>query len=312
VARAGRKREVAAWLWLLIASVAAFELLADMWIRAAVPSDRSWEEASAFLHGRFEGSDRIVAAPSWVDPVVRSHVGDLLSLQAAAPSDLAGFDRVWELSIRGASTRDTAADLEAQLGRVRVRMWRVSTEDVRYDFVEQVAQAEVELIHDGVPQPCPWREAPTGQGGLGRGPMAPERRFVCDPGRPWLWVGPTVLADLELTPRRCIWQHPAGSEPVRVTFHDVPLADRLVVHGGIDYENERWRAGSPVTLRVWISDRLVGELVHHDGDGWSELEIPTANLGVDRATVRFETVTEDPRARLFCWSASTRAARGAR
>ena len=301
-------QRVAAWLWLLVASVASLELAADLWIRGAVPTEDSWDAASTFVHTRFKANDRIVAAPSWADPVVRSYVGDLLSLRAAAPSDSAGFDRVWELSIRGASTRDTAPDLEAQLGRVRVRMWPVSTDDVRYDFVQQVAHANVELIHGDASRPCPWLKAPTGPGGLGRGPMAPERRFVCDAGRPWLWVGPTVLADLTLTPRRCIWQHPVGSDPVRVTFEDVPLADRLVVHGGIDYENERWRAGSPVILRVWISDRLVGELVHHDGDGWSELEIETGKLGFDRATVRFETVTEDPKARLFCWSASTRAA----
>ena len=140
--------------------------------------------------------------------------------------------------------------------------------------------------------------------------MTPPERFVCDPRRPWLWVGATVLADLELQPRRCIWQHPAGTEPVRVTFPDAPLGERLVIHGGIDYNNERRRTYSPVTLRVWIEDRLAGELVHHDGDGWSSIGIDTSELDLERATVRFETSTTDPRARarFFCWAASTRAA----
>jgi hypothetical protein len=92
-----------------------------------------------------------------------------------------------------------------------------------------------------------------------------------------------------------------------VTFPDAALGERLVIHGGIDYNNERRRIYSPVTLRVWIDDRLAGELVHHDGDGWSSIDIDTSELGLGRARVRFETTTKDPRARVrfFCWAAST-------
>ncbi|MGB8222104.1 MAG: hypothetical protein WCF10_05930, partial [Polyangiales bacterium] len=85
--------------------------------------------------------------------------------------------------------------------------------------------------------------------------------------------------------------------------------DRLVVHGGIDYNNERQRVHGPVVLRVWIDDRLAGELIHHDGDGWSGIEIDTSELALDRAVVRFETTADNPSARLFCWSASTRSDR---
>jgi len=138
--------------------------------------------------------------------------------------------------------------------------------------------------------------------------MTPEERFVCDPRRPWLWVGATVLTDLELQPRRCVYQHPAGVDPVRVTFRDAPIGERLVVHGGIHYESERSRAHEPVTLRVWIDERLVGELVHRDGDGWTGMEIDTSGLGRERAKVRFETTASNPEARLFCWAASSRSA----
>ena len=66
-----------------------------------------------------EPTDRIVAAPSWIDPIVRHHLGDLLSLRLAAPSDLAGIERVWEVGIRGATTRaETRAALRS-LGRLR-------------------------------------------------------------------------------------------------------------------------------------------------------------------------------------------------
>ena len=304
MAEAGRKLSLAAWVWVLIAGLAVFELVAHPLIRAAVPSDESWEAASAFVRARYQAADRIVAAPSWADPIVRSHLGDLLSPRAAAPGDPAGIDRIWELGIRGATTREESPALERDFDGVRVRMWRVSSDEVLYDFVENIENAEVELAATDGSKPCSWMSAPPTPGGLGHGPMTPTERFVCDPHRPWLWVGATVLQDLELQPRRCIWQHPAGADPVRVTFPDVPLGERLVIRGGIDYQSERRRVHSPVTLRVWLDDQLIGELVHHDGDGWAGIDVDTSSLGLERAQLRFETTAPDPTARLFCWSAS--------
>jgi hypothetical protein len=289
----------------LIAGLAVFELVAHPLIHAAIPSEESWEAAAAFVRTRYESTDRIVAAPSWADPIVRNHLGDLLSLRMAAPGDVAGIGRLWEVGIRGAGTRDEPPALEADFDRVRVRMWPLSNDELLYDFVDAIANAEVELLGADGSKVCPWVKVPSARGGLGRGPMAPPERFVCDSRRPWLWVGATILSDLELKPRRCIWQHPAGTDPVRVTFADAVLGDRLLVHGGIDYQAERQRMHAPVSLRVFVDDQLVGKLVHRDGDGWSALEIDTSKLGLERAKVRFETSADDPGARLFCWSASS-------
>jgi len=305
VAGARRKRSLAAWVWVLIAGLAVFELVAHPLIHAAIPSEESWEAAAAFVRARYESTDQIVAAPSWADPIVRNLLGDLLSLRMAAPGDPAGIGRLWEVGIRGAGTRDEPPALEADFDEVRVRMWPLSNDALLYDFVDEIANAEVELLGADGSKVCPWVKAPSARGGLGHGPMTPPERFVCDSRRPWFWVGATILSDLELRPKRCIWQHPAGTDPVRVTFADAVLGDRLLVHGGIDYQAERQRIHAPVSLRVWIDDQLVGELVHRDGDGWSGLEIDTSELGVERARVRFETTADDPSARLFCWSASS-------
>ncbi|MBW2379451.1 MAG: hypothetical protein JRG70_07835, partial [Deltaproteobacteria bacterium] len=152
---AGRKLSLSAWVWVLIAGLAVFELVAHPLIRAAIPTDDSWAAATAFVRARYQAADRIVAAPSWADPIVRSHLGDLLSLRMAAPADPAGVDRVWELGIRGATTRDEPPNLEEDFGGVRVRMWLVSTDRVLYDFVENVDQAHVELVVADGPQDAP-------------------------------------------------------------------------------------------------------------------------------------------------------------
>ncbi|MBW2509030.1 MAG: hypothetical protein JRE81_10400 [Deltaproteobacteria bacterium] len=305
MAEAARKLSLASWAWVVFAALAAFELLADPVIRAAIPREEAWRQASAFVRERFEPNDRIVAAPAWVDPIVRGELGDLTELRIAALPDRAGVGRVWELGIRGATTFDAAPALERNFAGVRVRMWPVESPKIIYDFVTRIREAEVEIDTDAGPLACAWTRGRAAPGGLERGPMMPAERFVCDRARPWLWVGPTILADLELQPRRCIWQHPAGPDAVRTTFIDVPLGERLVVRGGIDYQVARRRSHAPVTLRVWIDDEIAAELVHHDGDGWSGLDIDTsAHRGSD-ASVRFETTTSDPYARLFCFAAST-------
>lgn len=304
MAEAGRKLSLAAWVWVWIAGLAVFELVAHPVIRAAIPDDGSWDEAAAFVRARFEPADRVVGAPPWTDPIVRFHLGDLTSVRAAAPPDRGGIERVWELGIRGATTRDDPPSLEADFGDVRVRMWELAPPTVLYDFVEEIDEAVVELATDRGPHRCPWSVAQPGRGGLERGPMMPAERFICDRGRPWLYVGATILTDLELEPRRCIWQHPAGPEPVRTTFADVLLDERIVVRAGVDYQIARRRAFAPVVLRVWIDHDLQGLLVHRDGDGWVGLDIDTSARRGQRSTVRFETITTDPTARRFCYSAS--------
>lgn len=305
MADAGRKLRPTAWAWVLIAGLALFELVAHFSIRATIPSDESWEAASAFVRARYQPSDRIVASPFWTDPIVRAQLADLLTMRMAALPDASGVDRIWELGVRGASSRDEPPALEEHFGAVRVRMWSLRGAELVYDFVDEIENAEVELLGSDGSKTCPWRNTPPARGGLERGPMTPAERFICDRRRPWLWVGATVLTDLNLQPRRCIWQHPAGPDPVRVSYRDVPLGDRLVVRAGVDYQVERGREHAPVRLRVWIEERLAGELFHEDGDGWSGFEVDTSELGLERATVRFETTADNPDKRLFCWSASS-------
>lgn len=306
---AGSKRNwrLAPWAWVSIAALALFELAAAGSIRAGVENEESWRAAAAFVRARYQPSDRIVAAPGWADPIVRQYLGDLLSFRAAAPPDDAGVTRLWELSIRGVEVGKEPAEISEDFDGVRVRMWTLASDALVYDFVDEVEGAEVSLVDGEQARSCPLVESHPGRGGrggLGHGPMPPTRRFVCDSRRPWLWVGATVLADLELQARRCVWQHPAGAEPVRVTFPEAELGDRITVSAGIDYEAERERRHGAVRLRVFIDEQLAGELVHEDGDGWSSIEIDTSALKAERANVRFETTSDDPEARLFCWAAS--------
>ena len=307
-----RRLPPGAW-WLLIVLLAGVETVGHFVIRARVADESDWEAAASFVRAEDRDGDLIAAAPSWSDPVLREHLGDRISLAEAGRSDLAPFERIWVLSIRGhdhpaAPRTDPAVD--RSFGGVRVRRWDLGESPVLYEFAEHVREAEVELVQNGVEVPCRW--VPHGRasgGGLGAGAMTPAERHVCDPARPWLWVGETVTEDLDLTPRHCVWQHPAGQEPVRATFRDVPLGDRLIFYGGIYYEHERMREHGPIAVRVLVNGMEVGRMTHRDGDGWKKIEVdPRAALGEDgaRGDVSVEVTAPDPHLRTFCWSATTR------
>jgi hypothetical protein len=130
-------------------------------------------------------------------------------------------------------------------------------------------------------------------------------RLQCDGPRPWLFVAPVVMEDLDLQPRHCIWQHAAGRDPVTLSFEDVPLGEALVFYGGLYYEHERMRDGGPVKVDVFIDGALRASMQHRDGDGWKRMHIATPGLR-ERGTVRVEVSADKPHKRSFCWAASTR------
>ncbi|MGB5809603.1 MAG: hypothetical protein WBG86_03680 [Polyangiales bacterium] len=306
MAEASAQAKLGAWLWVLVAVVAVGELMIAQAIRAGVPSTRAWDEAAAFVRGRFEPGDRIEASPPWLDPVVRRELGDLLTLRTASAGDQAGVTRVWQIGPSDRTTHLVPPLLDERFGAIRVRLWAVQSDALVFDFVESIQDARVEYDAAGEVRPCPWTERRPRGGGLGHGPLAPAARHVCDPSRPWLWVGATVMADLSLAPRRCIWQHPVGPEPVRTTFDDVPLGDVLVVEGGLDYNNARTDGNSLVALRMFLDDALVGEMEVRDREPWGRFEIDTTAHEATTGRVRVETTTPRPHARTLCWSASTR------
>jgi hypothetical protein len=257
-----------------------------------------------------------VAAPEWTDPLLRRALGDLITVPMAARDGADGYERLWVISARGhlpPEAPDAPPELDETVGPLRVLRWPLRGPEVLYRFVEHVPEARVTLEVDGVERACRWQSfgRPRG-GGLGAGPIVPAARHVCDPQRGWLWVGVTVQDDLDLQPRYCIWTHPAGPEPIRVSFPGVPLGDELVLAGDYYYEHERDGGRGSTEVTVLVEGEPIGEMTHRDGDGWKRMVASTRGPGrgdaeVGRVTV--EVRAEQPDLRTFCWSAHTREAR---
>ena len=182
------------WPWWLMALVVLYELVGHAVIRARVPPEGDWEAAAAFVDGAWEEGDTVVVGPAWADPLLRLHLGQRLPLAHAGRSDLAPFERVWEISVGGQASpwaralREQEPALLETHGALTVRRWDLGPSPVRYDFVSHLRQASVKIGE----RSCRWQARGADGGGLGRGPLWPAERWHCGP-QPWLFVGETVV-----------------------------------------------------------------------------------------------------------------------
>lgn len=303
-------------IWLVPLLLAAAELVGHATMRTRVATPDDWRRAGAYVQRVIGPRDQAVAAPSWADPLLRRELGATLGLDRVGALDLEAFDRVFVFSIRGHRPDELSDRVPAEtrrFGNVTVARYDLGRSPLLYDFVAHAMDAEVTRLVDGHPRTCPRVRVAERGGGLGVGPFWPEDRFVCDAQRPWLFVARTVSEDRDLALRTCIWQHPQGHEPIRATFTDVPLGERIVIDADIYYEHERNEVHGPVPfeLRVLVDGRDAGTMRHVDGQGRKRMVITTGNTGTPagrRGTVAIETTTADPHLRTICWSGSTRGA----
>jgi hypothetical protein len=299
-------------LLLVVMTLAITEATAHFIEVSRVPSHHDWTSAIERVRAEWQDGDTLTVAPRWADPLLRWSAGDLLDASASGASDLDAYRRLWSLSIRGhrpdAAPPD-APELALMFGHVRLERWTLPPPRVTYDFTAHAGDARVTRVHGGTETECRVVASLGDSGaGLSAGPQAPAGRRVCGGGgEPWLWVGATTTEDLELRPRRCVYQHPQGDDPIVSNFDDVPLGDSIVLYGGLWWEHERSLDGGTVTMVIRVDGEEIGRGVHHDGDGWSRMEaaVPEARRG-SRGSVSFAVTTESAYHRTYCWAGTMR------
>jgi hypothetical protein len=264
---------------------------------ALAARDQDWEAAAQVLRKRFANGDLIVAAPGWVDPMMRLHLGDLIPLAVAARPDSDRFARVWEVSIRGASAPESAPPARCDTvhdGRVRVRLCQRPAARVRYDFVDHLfADARVSLIHHDAERPCSFA----------------DNRMVCRDGSgpPVTQVAP-IIGEIDYAPHRCLLAPPPilPGEILRIEWNDVPLGARLVGHAGIHSFYARKSASGPVHVALRAAGRPLLAFDQHNEDGWQRFEVGTADLAGRHAAVRVEISSPLPPDRKLCLALEAR------
>jgi len=222
---------------ILLVVIAVWESCATRRDADSVPDDDAWQRAAAIVRENHRVGDLIVFAPEWIDPVGRLHLGDMISIDMAARMDAARYARIWELSIRGARSPDTAgleAYKEEEVDGITVRRFERRAVNVLADVRDQLATAKVEG------------------------------------GRATL-----ELAEVGFAPHRCIQVVPVPGQLTRVTFPKLLLGGKLVGYVGLADVFTRRDIRAPGVLAVEIGGITATEVAPGVDDGWVRFEVAT-------------------------------------
>ena len=286
------------------AAVAILSILFYLHLPSTLPSEADYQAAARDLASRARPGDAVLLDPHWAErgrlyvkgvPVLNLH-------RHPDREDLRGYEHLFVLSLpdlprsdRPAafrfleSIRFERAEEPRTFGRLSVtRFDNEHLERPSFDFTGEVAAAKVYVRRaDGSEEICP----------------RVGKRHPC-PRASWIDVGEEIK-EIDSKPYRCLWAHPAGSDPLVVEYADAPLGRTLDVVGGIVgqivYRHEHY---GPVTLRVKIDGKLQAEMEFPPGEpGARRRSIDTSALAGTRHLVQFEVSAPNPDMRHFCFDA---------
>lgn len=273
-----------------VALVALVETAQALVAPRRAPTTADWQAAAADLRQGFRTGDLIVAAPTWADPLMRMHVGDLLPIAVAARMDDARFGRVWELAQRGARAPEAVGTVayERRFGALTVRRIERPAAEVTYDFLEHWQDAYVTRWDPGQRSstPCPWA------GDAFRCPT-----YGVEARR--------KLVEVDNSIRRAILAPPVANAVVGVQFSSVSLGRELVVAVGL---HDTWARKVPgtVNFEVWVGGAPAARAVVDNRSGWQRLRIDTSDRAGQTAAVRFHVSSRSPASRLLAFAAEAR------
>ncbi len=254
----------------ILLAVAAWEIVVTRGAPGEVPGDAAWGQAAAAVRADHRPGELIVFAPPWVDPVGRMHLGDLIPPDMAGRLDAARYPVIWELSIRGARSPDTAglrAVSSRSFGGVTVRRFEQAPAEVLADLVALAPKATV------------------------RGKRA---------------RGPTVeLAEVGFAPHRCAQLVPQPGETVTLDFGRLTLGGSIAGGVGLADVFTRRDVRNPGRLALKVDGEVVAERRFGVDDGWVRFAAATTP-GEHAVEVELEAVGKGARDRLICFAAEVR------
>jgi hypothetical protein len=298
-------RALRRWAFAVIPVLGVVELVAHVAETRPGPSDADWDAARDYVAREAHPEDLVDFAPRWVDPLGRMHFGQkIATLEREAPPDVTRFPRAFEVSLHGGHLRSLEGwrkGAAQSFGAITVTTWEnPSPAHVLADLVSSVESRSVRVTRGGVE--CPFQRTSPQSGNLGFGPAVPGARYVCPGG---VFVGVSVVADLDYAGHRCIYAPPNSGPPIDIHFLDVPFGTALHGHHALYVEAERDRKGAPVSIAWKAGGNVLGQVDHYDGDGWKPFEFDTSALAGTRGELEAEISSQGSR-RMYCFEADTR------
>ncbi len=288
------RRQLALGATVVIASLAVVETTVALVAPALAPSEADWAAAAAAVRAGFRPGDLIAAAPTWADPILRQHLGDLIPAEVAARMDDDRFARLWEVGQRGAHAPDApwgAATVarDERFGRLRLRLLERAAETVSYYFAAHAADARVTRRDaTGATVEC----QPAGE------------RVSCPGAASVLLRRQLVEVDQKL--RQALLTEPMSRAVLAIEFPAVPLGRALVIATGLHDTWMRKAARGTVAARLVVGDQTTALPLTTDDSGWTRTRVDTSARAGQIVPVRLEITSDNPYDRFFAFAAEAR------
>lgn len=299
------------WAFLAVPALALLEVVLHLrQIAGAVP-ESDWRAARDAVKAMARPDDLVLVAPRWADPVGREYLGsDLLTVEREARADESGFARAIQVSVgrqRAPELADWKRAAEQSVGALTVTTYenpasvRVLDRLLSHEGPERMRVFQEER---GREVECTFTRGVAQAGSLGFGPTIPANKFTCPGGG---FVGVSVIATLDYTPRRCFYAPVmSGSAGIRIRFQDVAIGRTLHGHHALYVEAERGKSGAPVTIAFSFDQGPLGRFVHQDGEGWKAFDVSTEAFAGQKKELIADISSTDGNRRMYCFEADTR------
>lgn len=261
----------------------------SIWAPKRRETDAEWTTLAAHVRSQFRAGDLITFSPYWADQRGRQFLGDMILPRMAGRADTDGYGRIWEVSLDGSRSVETAplqSSTDQKIGRFWLRLYQKPAATVSYDFTDHFSEADVsKRTALGEREPC----------------SHVANGFLC---------GATKLEnrtlEVEYQPRRGILAPVLPGATAEIEYPTAPLGQKLVGYTAMADFFSRKNGKGAVRFRVFIDGQEKFSRQHKNDDGWLRFEIDTAGLAGSDHAVRFEISAADPAWRTFGFHAEAR------
>jgi hypothetical protein len=264
------KKSPLRWLWSLVPLVAVIEVGLQWYIPRQDPSADDWQRARDAIAAEKTDRDLVLIAPDWAVHG-RVHLGELIDRRDLGRFDATRYDRLFEVSLRGARTPEAEGlepESETDFGKLVLRRYALPRRDeILYDLLDELPRCRTE-------------------------------------GAKRLW--PWMLVDHWFGTRLTI-QVPLRRKPVALTCPDVPLGATLRGYGMVarlDYRAHRLPSGPPVEIAVAVEGEPVDTVKVGNFSPLEPFEVELPGSG--RGNLRLEISSRGSHKRAFGFVADVR------
>ncbi len=265
-------------------------------LRADVPLDDDFKAAAKHIKAEYKQSDFVAITPYWAFQADGAMKGTRRLLTQYPEKEIYSYtDRLWVVSIFGRFDEGAKKYAEKgnkllqnrKFGNVSTYLFEIAEENKpRFDFVEDINQAEVYMLKQGHKTSCG---------------AAINKRFMCSANE-WNYVG-QIYRFAGLSKRKMIWAHPV-EDSLEIQFFDVKTGKNLLINTALSFFSPSLKEGSPVYLDVYIDGQLYYTIKQPNSEEMQSFVIPLKNPEFSH-DVRFSVRAPDVGRRHFLFQAYT-------